>query len=173
MVVVSGQQRQRGITLIELLIGMVISGIVLGAISGLVKLGADAQSSGRTANELTYQGRFALERISDRARLLAPKPLSLPAANTTGNWFAPTGCTAAACVMYCLNGSGQLIETTTADTACTGSTVIASNVSTFEAAMPNGAGAVDRSIAVIRLTLASGVNAVALSASVRLGGGTL
>jgi prepilin-type N-terminal cleavage/methylation domain-containing protein len=164
--------RQRGVTLIELLIGLVISSIVLGAIDGLVKLGADAQTNGRAINELTFQGRFALERISDRARLLAPKPLATPAANSTGNWFAPSGCTGSACVMYCLNGSGQLIETTTTDATCTGTTVIASNVSTFAAALPTGAGPVDRSIAVLRLTLASGVNAVGLSASLRLGGGT-
>jgi prepilin-type N-terminal cleavage/methylation domain-containing protein len=165
--------RQRGVTLIELLIGLVIGAIVLGAINGLAKLGADAQTSGRALNELTYQGRFALERISDRARQVAPKPLSAPAANTTGDWFAPTGCTAAACVMYCLNGSGLLIETTTADTTCTGTTVIAGNVSAFSAAVPAGAGAVDRPIAVISLTLASGAAAVGLSASIRLGGGTL
>jgi prepilin-type N-terminal cleavage/methylation domain-containing protein len=165
--------RQRGVTLIELLIGVVISAIVLGAINGLVKLGADAQTSGRAINELTYQGRFALERIGDRARQVAPKPLNAPAANTTGDWFAPTGCTAAACVMYCLNGSGQLIETTTADTTCTGATVIAGNVATFSAASPASAGAADRPIAVINLTLASGLASVALAASIRLGGGTL
>jgi prepilin-type N-terminal cleavage/methylation domain-containing protein len=167
------QDHQRGFTLIELMIGMVIGAIVLGAINGLVKLGADAQTFGRTSNELTYQGRFALERIGDQARLVAPKPLTLPAANSTGDWFAPAGCAGAACIMYCLNGAGRLIETTTADAACSGSTVIAGNVSTFAAALPANAGAVDRSIAVISLTLADGVNVVALAASIRLGGGTL
>ena len=165
--------RQRGVTLIELLIGMIIGAMVLGAINGLVKLGADAQTQGRDINELTYQGRFALERISDRARQVTPKPLNAPAANTTGDWFAPTGCSAAACVMYCLNGSSQLIETTTTDTACAGATVIAGNVSAFSADAPTGAGAVDRPIAVVSLTLARGAATVALSASVRLGGGTL
>lgn len=169
----SPMARQRGVTLIELLIGVVISAIVLGAINGLVKLGVDAQTSGRAINDLTYQGRFALERITDRARQVAPKPLGTPAANTTGDWFAPTGCTAAACLMYCLSGSGQLIETTTADTTCTGTTVIAGDVATFSAAAPAAAGAVDRPIGVISLTLSSGATAVALSTSIRLGGGTL
>ena len=165
-------RQQRGVTLIELLIGMVISALVFGAINGLVKLGADAQASGRALNELSYQGRFALERISDRARQVAPKPLGEPAAGTTGDWFAPTGCAANACVMYCLNGSSQLIETTTADLACTGTTVIAGNVAAFSAAIPAGAGAVDRPIVALSLTLASGAAVVGLSASIRLGGGT-
>ncbi len=163
---------QRGVTLIELMIAMLIGTIVLAAINGLVKLGADAQTTGRAWNELTYQGRFALERISDRARLVAPKPLALPAANSTGDWFAPAGCAAAACVMYCLNGGSQLIETTTTDSACAGTTAIASNVATFSAALPAGAGAVDRSIAVVSLTLGTGSNTVGLASSVRLGGGT-
>jgi prepilin-type N-terminal cleavage/methylation domain-containing protein len=173
VVAVAALTGQRGVTLIELLIGLVISAIVLGAINGLAKLGADAQTTGRTLNELTYQGRFALERIGERARQVAPKLLSLPATNSTGDWFAPSGCAGSACVMYCLNGSGQLIETTTADTVCSGTSVIASNVSAFAAAVPVAAGAVDRSIATIRMTLASGVNAVSLSSSIRLGGGTL
>ena len=164
---------QRGVTLVELLIAMIISAIVLTAINGLVKLGSDAQTSVRATNELSYQGRFALERISDRARLVAPKPLAAAAANSTGNWFAPVGCAGVACVMYCLNGSGQLIETTTADTGCAGTAVIASDVATFNAEVPGSAGAVDRSIAVVSLTLANGVNAVSLSSSIRLGGGLL
>jgi prepilin-type N-terminal cleavage/methylation domain-containing protein len=164
---------QRGVTLIELLMAMIISAIVLTAINGLVKLGSDAQTSGRATNELTYQGRFALERISDRARLVAPKPLGAVAANSSGDWFAPVGCVGVACVMYCLNVGGQLIETTTADTSCAGTTVVASSVAAFNAQVPGSAGAVDRSVAVISLTLASGVNAVSLSSSIRLGGGLL
>lgn len=158
--------------MIELMIAIVISLIVLTAINGLVKLGSDAQANGRITNELDYQGRFALERIGDRARLVMPKPLSTPAANTTGNWFAPAGCTGAACVMFCVNGSGNLIETLTTDSSCTGSTVIANRVTTFSAQLPAGAGAVDRSIAVVRLTLANDTNTVSLSSSIRLGGGT-
>jgi prepilin-type N-terminal cleavage/methylation domain-containing protein len=163
---------QRGVTLIELMIAVVISAVVLAAINGLVKLGSDAEATGRATNELTYQGRFALERITDTARLVAPKLLSAPAANSTGNWFAPTGCVAAACVMYCLNVGGQLVETTSADTTCAGTTVIANGVVAFTAAVPGNAGAVDRAIAVISMTLRDGVNSVDLASSIRLGGGT-
>lgn len=164
---------QRGVTLIELLMAMVISAIVLAGINGLVKLGSDAQTNGRVTNELTYQGRFALERISDKARQVAPKPLSTPVANTTGNWFAPVGCTGATCVMYCLNGSAQLIETTTADTTCTGTAEIAGSVASFVAKLPDSAGPVDKSTAEVSLTLANGVNTMTMSSSIRLGGGTL
>jgi len=156
---------QRGITLIELLLATAVSAILLASISSLVKLGLDAQSAGRGGNELAYQGRFALERITDKARATAPTPLTTPLADTTGTWFAPA--------MFCRNAGNQLIETTAADTTCTGTSVIASNVSAFSASLPVDMGAVDRSIAVISLTLADAANnTISLSTSVRLGGGT-
>jgi prepilin-type N-terminal cleavage/methylation domain-containing protein len=163
---------QRGVTLIELLTAMVISVIVLAAINGLVKLGLDAQTSGRAVNELTYQGRFALERIADKARAVAPKAQTTPAANSTGDWLAPSGCTGAACVMVCRNASSQLIETTTSDNTCSATTVIANNVSAFSAAQPASSGAVDRSVAVVSLTMSSGNDSAMLASSMRLGGGT-
>jgi prepilin-type N-terminal cleavage/methylation domain-containing protein len=168
---------QHGMTLIELVIAMAISAIIMLALNGLVKLGLDAQTAGRGSNELTYQGRFALERISDKARGLTPRNLtSTPAANTTGYWFAAndTACGTATCVMYCLNASRQLIETVSNDTACSGTTVIANNVSAFSATLPASMGAVDRSMAEISLTLNDANNNTAsFSTSIRLGGGAL
>ena len=164
---------QRGITLIELVITVAITAIIMAALNNLVKLGLDAQTAGRGSNELAYQGRFALERITDKARSVAPKVLATPSANTTGDWFAPSGCTGAACVMYCRNAGNQLIETVTTDTTCTGTTVIANNVSAFSAALPTSMGAVDRWVAVINLTLSdANNNTINLSSSIRLGGGT-
>lgn len=163
---------QRGMTLIELLIATAIGAIILAAINGLVKLGLDAQTAGRSANELAYQGRFVLERITDKARAIAPKTLATPAANTSGDWFAPAGCIGAACVMYCRNAANQMIETTTADTVCSGTTVIASNVTAFSATLPAAMGPVGWSIAVLSLTLANAGSTLTLSSSVRLGGGT-
>jgi len=156
---------QRGITLIELVLATAISAILMTSINSLVKLGLDAQSAGRGSNELAYQGRFALERITDKARATAPSILATPATDTTGTWFSPT--------MFCRNVSNQLIETTTSDTTCTGTSVIASNVNAFSAALPADMGSVDRPIAVISVTLAdSANNTISLSSSVRLGGGT-
>ncbi len=165
---------QRGVTLIELVLALAISAIIMASLNDIVKLGLDAQTVGRGSNELAYQARFALERMTDKARSLAPKILTTPAANTTGDWFAPTGCTGAACVMYCRNASNQLIETITTDTTCTGTTVIASKVSVFSATLPASMGAVDRSIGVLSLTLSdTNNNTASFSSSIRLGGGSL
>ncbi len=164
---------QRGVTLVELLLAVAIGAILMATLNGLVKLGLDAQTTGRAGNELTYQGRFALERIAAAARASVPKVLAVPAANTTGDWFAPAGCSGAACVMYCRKTStSELIETTTADTGCTGTTVIASKVSAFSATLPAAMGQFDRQTAVIGLTITDGSKTVSLSASTRLGGGT-
>lgn len=151
---------QRGVTLIELLLAMAISAILLAALSGLVKLGLDTQTSVRAGNELAYQGRFALERIADKARSTKPKLLATPAANTTGDWLSP--------IKYCVNAS-RLIETTTSDVTCSGSKVIANNVSDFTATAMGPAG---RQIGVFKLTLNSGSNTLELSSSIRFGGGT-
>lgn len=162
-------------TLVELLIAVALGAIVLSALGSIVSLGLRAQVTGRQQNELVYQGRFALERMVDRARSLAPKLLTAPAANTTGDWFAPAGCVGAACVMYCRNAGNQLIETTTADVACAGTTVIASNVTAFSAALVASVGPVDRPIGSLSLTLthSDAPQAITLTSSVRLGGGTL
>lgn len=161
---------QRGMTLIELVLAIAIGAILLSGIDNLLMLGLDAGASVRNSNELAYQGGFALARIEDKARATLPKTLTTPAANTSGDWFAPAGCTGAACVMYCLNAVRQLIETTTADTACSGMTVIASNVSAFSATLPAASG---RPAALLSLTMSNAGSAQTLSAGMRLGGGVL
>lgn len=151
-----------------------VGAILLAGMNSVVKVGLDAQSSVRGSNELAYQARYALERITDKARATIPKELTTPAANTTGNWFAPAGCTGAACVMYCRNSSSQLIETTTSDTSCTGTAVIANNVAAFSAQLPSGMGAMDRAAGVISLTMSDSLNnGITLSSTFRLGGGNL
>lgn len=165
---------QRGMTLIELLLATAIGAILIAGLNSVVKLGLDAQTAGRSANEIAYQGSFALARIADRARATAPKVLATPAAGTTGDWFAPAVCSGAACVMYCRNpAASTLIETTTADTGCGGSTVIAGDVTAFSAQQPAGANAGDAPVAVLSLTLARGASSLTLTSSVRLGGGAL
>ena len=169
------RQTQSGMTLLELLIAVILGAIVLAALGSVVSLGLQAQVTGRQQNELVYQGRFALERMVDRARSVVPKLLTAPAAGTTGDWFAPAGCVGAACVMYCRNAANQIIETTTADAACAGATVIASNVTAFSAALIAGVGPVDRPTGSLSLTLthSNAPQPVTLTSSVRLGGGTL
>lgn len=155
---------QRGLGLIELAFATAIGAFLLAAINSLVKLGLDAQTTVRASNELSYQARYALERMSDQARSTAPTALITPTAGTTGNWFAPT--------MYCRNAGSQLIETNTADTGCTGTGVIANNVAVFSALLPTGMGARDRPTAVLSLNMVQGNTLASLSSSVRLGGGT-
>jgi hypothetical protein len=77
--------------------------------------------------------------------------------------------------MYCRNASNQLVETTTADAACAGTTVIASNVTAFTAALIAGVGPVARPVGSLSVTLthADAPQTVTFSGSVRLGGGTL
>lgn len=154
-------------TLIELLIAVAIGAVVLAALNSVLSLGLMAQADGGQRNEVVFQARFALERIVTTARSASPTLLATPVAGTTGNWFSP--------VMYCLNGSSQLIETTTTDSGCTGATIIATNVSVLSAQLPADSGPVDEPVATFGLTLGNGTTSqtVNLSTSVRLGGGTL
>ncbi len=156
---------QRGLTLIELLIAMTLAVVILAALNSVVTLGLNAQTSGRQANELVYQARFALDRMAAKARSTAPKLLITPSPGTTGDWFSPT--------LYCLNGN-QLVETTVS-AGCTAGAVIANNVTAFSAQLPAGAGPADDPVATFSLTLqAPGAPAtVTLGTSVRLGGGAL
>ena len=164
---------QGGLSLVELMIAVAVGALILAGLNSVVGLSIDAQTFGRGANERAYQGSFFVERVVDKARALAPKALATPPANTTGDWFAPAGCAAGACLMYCRNGASQLIETTTSDTACTGTTVVANNVSAFSAALPATMGAIDRHGGTITLTITDSSGAsTTLSATMRLGGGT-
>jgi prepilin-type N-terminal cleavage/methylation domain-containing protein len=158
---------QRGLTLIELLFAMALAAFVVAGLNSVLTLGLQAQASGRQANELVYQARFALDRMAAKARSTAPRLVSAAPSGTTGDWFSPA--------MYCLNASNSLVETIVSDTGCTAGAAIANNVTAFSAQLPAGAGPVDRPSASLSLTLqtAGAPAAVTLSASVRLGGGAL
>ena len=160
---------QRGLTLIELLIAMTLAVFILAALNSVATLGLNAQASGRQANELVYQARFALDRMAAKALSTAPKLLTTPSPGTTGDWFSSTS------TLYCLNGGNQLVETNLVTyPGCTAGAVIANNVTAFSAQLPAGAGPVDDPMATLSLTLqTAGAPAVTLSTSVRLGGGAL
>ena len=169
----ANRRSQRGLTLIELLIAVTLAVFVLAALNSVVSLGLNAQASGRQANELVYQGRFALDRMAAKARGTPPKLLAaLASADTTGNWFS----TATPPAMYCRNSGNQLLrETVDTDAGCTGGAVIANNVTAFSAQLPAGAGPVDDPMATLSLTLQipGAPTTVTLTTSVRLGGGAL
>jgi prepilin-type N-terminal cleavage/methylation domain-containing protein len=155
-----------GFTLIELLLAMTIAALVLGALDSVLALALRSQTTGRDANELVYQGRFALDRMAAKARSTAPRVLSTPAPGTSGDWFAPT--------MYCLKGGNRLVESVVSDTSCSGASVIASNVVAFTAQLPPAAGLMDDPVAILAVTLQSANSGpVTLTTTVRLGGGEL
>ena len=170
----ANRRSQRGLTLIELLIAMTVAVFILAALNSVTTLGLNAQASGRQANELVYQGRFALDRMAARARSTAPtRPLTAPSpAGTTGDWFSVPG----SLVMYCRNSANnQLVETVVSDAGCAAGAVIANNVTAFSAQLPAGAGPVDDPVATLSLTLQipGAPTTVTLTTSVRLGGGAL
>src|SRR5258708_23498216 len=146
---------QRGLTLIELLMAMTVAVFVLAALNSVATLGLNAQASGRQANELVYQARFALDRMAAKARGTAPKVLTTPSPGTTGDWFSSTS------TLYCLNSGNQLVETVNTDTSCTAGAVIANNVTAFSAQLPPGAAPRDHPVATSTLPLPAGAAPVA------------
>ena len=154
MVVTPFERAQRGMSLVELMVAVAISSILLLALQDTVGLGLRSAQSGHAHNELAYQAGFALERIADQARLTPARAISAAGSDTTGNWFAPPGCSGSACVKFCRNNSSrQLIRTTTTDTGCTGTGAVASQVSAFVANLPADAGAYDRPSIELTITL--------------------
>ena len=157
---------QRGLTLIEFALSLVVGVLVLGALNGVVDLALRAGASARQDSELAYQAGLAIERIAAKARETPPKVLTTPSlAGSTGDWFTPT--------MYCWKGGNRLVETTVSDTSCTGSKVIADQVTAFSAHLPSGAGPVDDPAATVTLTMKGSGAPVTLTMTVRLGGGVL
>lgn len=157
---------QRGMTLVELLIASAIAAALLAAVAQVARLGEQARTPLHDTGEALYQGKFAMQRVSLAAAATAPAAVLTPAANSSGNWFGT--------VMFCVNTASSLIETTTTDTGCTGSTVIAERVSAFTVAVPATAGGSDGEVADVSLSLSGpgGGGAVAVSERMRLGGGT-
>ena len=158
---------QRGFSLLELVIASLLAAIVVGTLLGATAGSLRAQATTRDANEMVYQARFAIGVIVAKAQASPPKVLATPPANTSGDWFAPT--------MYCLHvASSRLVETTTADTGCTGTRAIADNVTAFKVERPAASGAIDTAAAAITLTVAnaSRTQSLTMTASARLGGGT-
>lgn len=159
-----GAIRQRGITLVELLIATAIGALLLAGLSSVARQGLQSRALLRDNSEAVYQARFALQRVAAAAKATAPHTMLPPAANTSGNWFDPA--------YFCVNAGGALIETVTTDTACGGTQVIAERVNSFSATLPVGAGAIEALTAVVSVTLNVPGNApLTLNERMRLGGG--
>jgi prepilin-type N-terminal cleavage/methylation domain-containing protein len=158
--------KQRGLSLVELLIATALGTLLLAGMAQVVRLGERARAPLHDAGEALYQGRFALQRVTAAARATAASAVVVtPPAKTSGNWFGST--------YFCVNAGASLVETTSADTGCTGTTVIADRVSAFSVALPASAGGSDGEAVDVSLTLTGpgGGGATTLTERVRLGGG--
>ena len=157
---------ERGLSLIELLVSIAIASMLAVPLMMAVGSGASARTATSATIDVDQQARFALQRMAAAVqRTPAATILGAKAATTTGDWFSP--------VMFCLNGSGALIETVPADASCTGTAVIANGVTAFSA-QTYAAGAGAGKVIEIQLTVASSQGAsTALTSRTRLGGGTL
>lgn len=161
----SGRGAQGGFTLVELVIAMAIAAMILLPLTGAVRDALTAQTLASETNDVTQQARFAMQRMVVAVQRTAPHTLSAKGATTTADWLDVT---------YCLNGSGQVIETTSLDLLCAlSSTVIADKVTTFSvqtyAAGPNAKTVIEIQLAIT----GAGGQSAALTSRTRLGGGTL
>jgi len=159
------QRAARGMTLVEVLVATAIGAMLLAALGALAREGVQADAPLRDTGESLYQGRFALQRVVAAGWATAPGPLLPAPANTSGGWFGS--------VYFCVNAAKSLVETTSTDTACTGTQVIAERVGAFSIAAPAGAGALDAESADVSLTLTgpNGGGALTLTEHLRLGEG--
>ena len=157
---------QRGLSLIELLVSIAIASMLAVPLMVAVRSGMSARNVAGAAIDVDQQARFAMQRMAAAIqRTPAATVLGAKAATTTGDWLSP--------VMFCLNGSGALVETVPADASCTGTAVIASGVTAFSA-LNYAAGAGASKVIEIQLTVSSSQGASsALTSRTRLGGGTL
>jgi prepilin-type N-terminal cleavage/methylation domain-containing protein len=161
----SVRRRPRGMSLAELLVATAIGAGLLAALGSVARLGVQARAQTRDGNEAIQQARFALQRVAAAARDTAPHSLLAPAANTSGDWFSP--------VYFCLNGSQALVETTSADTACSAGRVVAERVSSFGLTPADEGGALTAESAAVSITTQAAAGAtVTLTERLRLGGGT-
>lgn len=124
------QQRQRGITLVEVLVGMAIAAIVLLPLTEMLGAGMHSARIVRSALDTNADARFAIDRIAARATA-ATGATPTPAANASSAdiataWLAP--------VQYTLAGS-DLVETDNRVSPARSST-IATNVTSLQLEAP-------------------------------------
>jgi type II secretory pathway pseudopilin PulG len=160
-----GRDHLKGLSLVELLVATAIGAFLLAGMGSVARLGVAVRAETGGSIEALQQARFALERVQAAARATAPHALLPAAANTSGNVFSPA--------YFCVNAGGSLVETTTADTGCTGTQVVAEHVSSFVLTPAVAGGALAAESATVAVTVAGpgGGGEVTLSEHLRLGGG--
>ncbi len=166
---------QRGLSLIEVAIATAVGATLLVSLGESMRMATRAQVANTSLNDLTQQGRFALQRIEAAIRA-TPSSATLAAKgsdDSSGNWLASSTYRTGG-VTFCLRGT-QLIEKSPATTTCTTDNtdrVLAESVSAFSVLTWSPGTALQRNVLDVSLTLASGERSITLASRVRLGGGT-
>ena len=147
---------QRGLTLVELLLGLAIAAVLMIPLAGLFQSASGAAVATRAALDLNNDARFALDRIAQRA-LAAPSVSSGAPVADPNTWLAP--------LSYKLVGT-DLVETDATPKSAR-SSVIAANVTAFRLSTPDvGDG---QALLKIELTLGAQGGSVSASRTVRVG----
>ncbi|MDQ6681436.1 MAG: prepilin-type N-terminal cleavage/methylation domain-containing protein, partial [Pseudomonadota bacterium] len=125
------KRRQHGLALIELLFAVALAALVTAALGSLVGLLLKTQTHTRSSHELANQARFALTRV-----IAALRSGSAAVSSSTSPQLVVTVGTKT--LSYSFNAvTSQLSET---DSASGTSSVIADNVSAFDATLANRIG---------------------------------
>jgi len=145
---------QRGLTLIELLLGLAIAAVLAMPLAAMFQGASSSAVTTRAALDLNADARFALDRIVQTAAVPARISSGTPVTDSgAAAWLAPFG--------YAVV-KGNLVETNGARTS-----IIAANVTAFRLSAPEvGDG---QPILKIELTLQAQGNSVSASRSVRAG----
>lgn len=149
----------RGLTLVELLGGLAIAGMLMVPLAALFQDAAESSAAGRAALDLNADLRFALDRVATQAAAATIPAIPAGGADVpdVSTWLAP--------LTYTLSGT-NLVETD--PTPKTGHTsVIAANVAAFRLSAPDIAAG--QPLIKVELTLASGTASVSGVRSFRLG----
>ena len=165
----SHRARQRGLTLLELLLALALGALLMTAVLPLLN-GAMAAATAPSATDqpdLDRQAAFALGRIAQAVRATAPTTLATPTTlldlllstapdtTTSGKWFAPS--------TFQLSGT-TLVEKRDGDSVLH---VLADSVTSFRiVALPVTDG---RQLVQVDLTLARGDTSSTASSVVRMG----
>lgn len=143
--------RERGLSLVELLIGLAITALVMAPLVPMLQTASAAASVGQEQIALQRDADFALERIA--ARIRATPPSATLTGKPTSEWLKPA--------VYVLN-NGVLVEQQGKE-----SYVLAESVTAFELGTPINDSA--QPLIKVSLSMARGGNSTSAVATVRMG----
>jgi Tfp pilus assembly protein FimT len=143
--------RQRGLSLVELLIGLALTALVLMVLPPMLQTASATSRAGGDRVAIEREANFAIDRVAARIRATAvPDKIS----GTPADWLQPT--------VYVLN-NGVLSEQQGKL-----SYVVAESVTDFSLAAPSTTGS--QPLVKVSITLARGDATTTASTTVRLGG---